>query len=241
MPQAVTEASRLPLGSHSLSLHADSEEAAEQAASFLAGTPEGQPASYWVGDETLLPHYHEILEVRAPGQVEAVHPLEGPQVQPEGPVLRPIPEVTQFVGSHPEGVTGGGDTISQYWTPQTIPAYLEYEAWFDAQPREHSRFICPYNLRRVPPGEAPKILRELGAHHSHVVLSQSSEMGVRLLQLFVFGAGSEVPPAIRPDLDWAVESGLVARAVDSGELTLTASGDAVIAAWSRESEPDAFS
>ena len=186
MPRVVADLIHLPMGSHCIAFYASQDEGAETAAEFLAGTPEGQAAAFWVADTALQSYYRDRVEEISPRHVGCVLVLDGEQVESDEGKLRPVDEVRTFVASHPDGVTGGADTISRYWTPGTFPEHVEYEAWFDAQPRDGSRFLCPYDLRRVPASEAPGLLRELGRHHSHASLSSSPEPAVRLLQLFVF-------------------------------------------------------
>jgi hypothetical protein len=232
VPQVIDDLVHLPLGSHCVSFHVSQEEAADHAASFLAGTPEDQAASYWVGDASLLPYYEEKLAETAPRQVGCVHLLETEQVAPEDGHLRPIPTVKEFVGAHPEGVTAAGETLSLYWTRETIPEHMEYEQWFDTLPRDDSRFLCPYDLRRVPPELAPSVLRDLGAHHSHAVLSASLEPAVRLLQLFVFATPSDLPDQLKDSRRWAEEHGLIAPTGPHEEMSLTEAGNQVVREWS---------
>jgi|SRR5579871_110154 len=231
MPVLLTSVAELPVGSHCLSFHASLDESADHAAEFLAGAPEGQAAAYWVADSALQSYYQDRLSEGAPDQVGCVMVLAGEQVHPVEGRLRPVPEIQEFVGAHPEGVSGAAETISLYWTPETVPDHLEYETWFDNQPRGHSRFLCPYDLRLVPAGDAPEILRELGRHHSHVVLSPSTEPAVRLLQLFVFETVPEVPGPLSETLEWAVENGYVRVQGDRQELGLTPAGNSVVEAW----------
>ena len=113
MPEVLNDLAHLPTGSHAIAFYASREEAAEQAADFLAGSPDGQAASFWVADASLVPLYSERLAVRAPEQVGCVHVLDHEQVQPMDGKLRPVAEVLDFVGSHPDGVTGGADTITE--------------------------------------------------------------------------------------------------------------------------------
>ena len=238
MPEILRDLVRLPLGSHCVSFHASREEAAAHATDFLAGSPPWQAAAYWVADPDLRARCQDLLAARAPHQVGCVMVLEKEQVHPIDGRLRPVDEIQHFVGSHPDGVTGGADTISEYWRPENVPEHLEYEGWFDQQPRDHSRFLCPYDLRKVPPEEAPKILRQLGAHHSHAVLSSSPEAGVRLLQLFVFATPSEVPSEIAESLEWALREGLVAVGDPPEPLSLTDEGNRVVQEWSRHATVD---
>jgi hypothetical protein len=238
MPELLSDLRQLPVGSHCLDLYATREEATDAAVQFLAGAPPGQPTRYWVADSTLRSHYEERLRQVAPGQVGCVAVLDHEQVRPVDGRLRPAEEVAGFVADHPEGVTGGADTISRYWASPSVPAHLEYEAWFDAQPRDRSRFLCPYDLRTVPPEDAPRILRDLGRHHSHAVLSASSDPAVRLLQLFLFATPGDLPPALAPTYIWAIESGLIAAGEVDRELELSPAGFTVVTEWSERTRVD---
>lgn len=231
MPEVLADLVHLPLGSHCVSFHASREEAADHAARFLAGTPSGQAASYWVPDASLIAYYDERVRTHAPQQVGCVQPLGHEQVDWVDGKLRPTSEVSAFVRDHPEGVTAAGETLSLYWTSDTIPQHLEYEQWFDEQPREHSRFLCPYDLRKVPPDMAPNVLRELGAHHSHALLSDSQEPAVRLLQLFVFGNPDQLPAQLTETYQWAVGSGFVEDRGPREEMSLTRLGELLVRDW----------
>jgi len=237
-PPLVAELADLPVGGHAVSFHADEREAARNAASFLAGAPEGQGASFWISDPSLLPYYVDELVARAPAQVGCVQILDGPQVAPTGPGedLRPVPEVRSFVEAHPEGVTAGAGTISLYWTPEALPDYLEYEAWFDAQERSRSRFLCPYDLRRIPPERAPLAMRALARHHSHLALSQSPELAPQLLQVFLFEDLRALPPTPKETFDWALSRGFVEMPPGAAEPRLTWAGIEFIRSWEESAE-----
>ncbi|MGI0131600.1 MAG: hypothetical protein ACREDK_00655 [Thermoplasmata archaeon] len=238
MPEVISDLEELPLGAHCLSLHADRTEAADHAVRFLAGTPEGKAPSFWVTDPGLANYYSERLVEAAPACIGCVHVLEGEQVSPMEGKLRPAPAIREFLGAHPGGVSAGADTISQYWTSETVPEHLEYEAWFQEQPREESRFICPYDLRRIPQGDWPRTLRELGSHHTHVSLSRSSDPGARLLELFVFGTRAEIPKELAATLLWARVNSLVVLEGESETLQLTSAGEAIVQEWSRTASVD---
>jgi hypothetical protein len=214
------------------------EEAADRALSFLAGTPAGQASSYWVAEPALASYYNLRLKDRAPEQVGCVQALEGEQVESLDGKLRPVPEIQNFSEVHPEGITSGADTITQYWGPDNVPEHLEYEAWLEAQPRQGSRFYCPYDIRRIPSGAAAEILRELGRQHSHAVLSDSSEPAVRLLQLFVFGVPNQVPPELAATLAWARSGGFLREGKPSEDLELTTAGEHVVREFGRRAEAD---
>ena len=232
MPEVVEDLAQLPVGSHCLSFHADPEEAADHAVRFLASTPEGVRPSYWVSDEQLAAYYNHRLALEAPGHAGCVAVLEGEQIGPVDGRLRPVPELREFVSGHPEGVTGGADTISLYWNAENVPEHLEYERWFHYQPRGRSRFLCPYDLRRVPPALGPEVLRELGDHHSHVALSSSEEVAVRLLELFVFATSKDVPRELAETHRWAKEEGLLREGAPTERLSLTDSGTETVRKWS---------
>jgi hypothetical protein len=232
MAELVADLEQLPRGSHCLSLHASDREAAEHAAAFLAASEPEQAASYWLADEALLPLYRSMVADRVPDQVGCVRWLEHEQVEPtEGGMLRPTPDVAEFVREHPDGVTAGGETLSYYWSSETLPAHLEYEVWFEEQPRPASRFLCPYDLRRFPAGSAPRTLRELAEHHSHLVLSDSTDRVVRLLELFLFPTATSVPAELREALLWALRTGLVRHDEELDELELSPFGEEVVAEW----------
>ncbi len=238
MPRVLGDLAELPVGAHAVSFYSDRQEASDQAIRFLAGTPEGTTASFWVVDPPTAAEYNERLADEAPDQVGCVVALGHEQVERTQGTLRPASEIRAFIARHPEGVTAAGDTLSHYWSPETMPEHLEYESWFDDQPRETSRFLCPYDLRTVPPETAPTILGELGKHHSHVVLSSSPEPAVRLLQLFVFGTPAQIPSKLADDLRWAEAQGLVAPGASDEPLRLTSAGSASVKEWADRTTVD---
>lgn len=238
MPEIVERLSQVPPGSHCISLHASPEEAADRAVDFLAGTPPGQAASYWVPDPDLAAEYNARLEAEAPSQVGCVRALAHEQVAPHDGRLRPTPEIVDFVTAHPGGVTGGADTISRHWTRESVPDHLEYEAWFDDPSRGQSRLLCPYDLRTLPAELAPRVLRELGTHHSHAALSNSTDPAVRLLQLFIFPTIHDLPPKLHATLGWALAQRYASLPGLGNELVLTAAGETVVRDWSRDAVVD---
>jgi hypothetical protein len=137
------------------------------------------------------------------------------------------------VAEHPEGVTAAAETLTRYWRPHNVQDHVEYEAWFNRQPWRNSRFLCPYDLRRIPPDAAPRLLRALASQHTHVVLSRAADPAGWLLQLFAFGAPEGLPEEMRSILDWADESGWVRVDTRSGELGLTAAGRHMVLDWYR--------
>lgn len=239
MVKIVADPMDLPLDSHALSFYADAAEAEDHAVRFLAGAAPGAPAVYFVPDEATSERYNARLSSELPERVGCVIPLVGHcQVETVEGKLRPVREVRDFVAAHTEGVTAGGDTLSMYLLPNSVSDHIEYESWFDRQPREHSRFVCPYDLRRVPVDSAPEFLRELGEHHSHIVLSSSAEPAVRLLQLFTFGTRATVPEPLHEDLDWAVDQGYLEVAGPDSPLRLTPHGRDVVREWSDRTTVD---
>lgn len=236
--QVLDNPTDLPIGSHALSFHADSGEAEKHAIQFLSGAPADTPAVYFVHDEETSAHYNDRLSSELPARVGCVRALGHEQVESVDGKLRPVREVRAFFSQHHEGVTAGGDTLSRYLLPETISAHIEYEGWFDEQPREGSRFICPYDLRRLPAESAPEILRELGRRHSHVVLSSSAEPAVRLLQVFLFETRAEVPERLRADLRWASHKGYLEPDHSNSPLRLSALGRDVVDEWSDRTTVD---
>lgn len=237
-PEVLVSPREIPIGGHAVSLHASRREAAEHAARFLDGTPAGQPARFWVTDDRTAAMYAEAAKERSPEHVGCIAILPTEQVEEVDGRLRPVAEVRAYVGAHPGGVTAAGGTISAHLTAENMPAHAEYEAWFDGQAGDRSRFLCPYDLRGLPPESAPEFLRELGAHHSHVVLSHSDEPGARLLELFIFDTPREMPDELRPALAWALDRGLVSAPAPDASLELTPSGEAVVREWGEHSSLD---
>jgi hypothetical protein len=233
MVEVVDDPADLPLGSHALSFHSSQREAADQAIAFLDGRPVGQPAAYWVAERGLLRYYRDESGVGGSAASESVRVLRGPQVRLLRGRLRPVESVRRFVAAHPEGVTAAGETLTRYWTPHNILDHLEYEAWFNRQPWRNSRFLCPYDLRRIPPDMAPRLLRALASHHSHVVLSRAADPAGWLLQLFAFGTPENLPDEVRSILDWAAESGWTRVHARSGEIGLTPAGRRMVLDWYR--------
>jgi hypothetical protein len=238
MPMLLADLEDLPLGSHAASFHVSREEAAHNAVSLLAGAPKGQAASYWVADSDTAKYYSLWLAREAPDHVGCIAILPHEQVDRVGGKLRPTSEILSFVQGHPEGVTASGETITRYWTPKDIPDHLEYEAWFQEQPRDASRFLCPYDLRKVPTTMAPDVLRDLGSHHSHVVLSSSPEPGVRLLQLFVFPTIEQIPEPLDGTLGWGLKKDYIEIERPTRELTLTRAGEEVVQEWGERTTID---
>jgi len=232
MPHLLADLADLPPGSHAVSFYSAPEEAAQQAVQFISGAPKDQPTSYWVSDPATARQYNQRLETAAPDHVGCVVALGHEQVELVDGQLRPCEEVREFLHEHAGPMTAAGETLSQYWSTDSIPQHLEYESWFQEQPRDGSRFVCPYDLRRIPAGLAPAVMKELGQHHTHVKLSSSPEPAVRLLQLFIFGSEADVPLRLQDDLESARDQGWVAHSQPRSPLELTAAGREIVREWS---------
>jgi hypothetical protein len=232
-PTIVSSACELPRGSHAVSLHTSLQEAAEQAASFLAGAPSDQATRFWAPNEAHALFYREATEVVAARQVEAIEVLPREQVEFAEGKLRPIAPIREFITAHPEGVTAAAGTISQHWRPENVPPHLEYERWFEAQGRKGSRFLCPYDLRTVPPEMAVEVMRALGAYHSHLVLSATEDREARLLELFLFESIERMPQGLEETLEWSLEQKLIEWQPSTKTLALTPRGEDVIREWAR--------
>jgi hypothetical protein len=229
MPQLIEDLAKLPLGAHAVSFYTSPHEAANHAAAFLAGTPKGQSAAYWVSNEALRARY--LRRTGANGSSPRIGVLPDGQVSTEGGKLRPAHEVQEFLGAHPEGVTAGGETLSDHLTAENVGQHVEYEAWIDRQPHDRSRLLCPYDLRRMPADKATTLVRGLAASHSHVALSKAEEPAMRLLQLFVFPTIQSIPVAQRGDINWALSEGLVGADI-TGAFDVTPRGQKLIEDWS---------
>lgn len=230
-PLIVQDLSELPLGSHCLELHSSEDEAADHAAAFLAGADDPKATSYWVADDKLLAFNQDRMARRDPALPTVLHTLEGPQAVPTDGKLRPTREVIRFIRAHPEGVTAGAATITRYWSREQIPAYLEYEQWFHQQARDQSRFLCPYDLRRVPVDLAPTVLPELVSHHSHLTLSTGPHPMALLVQFLAFPSQARVPEDLRRALAWSVQEGLIELKGAERRPVLALKGEAFAAAF----------
>ncbi len=230
MPQVVWDLAELPVGAHCISLYASGEEAVRHAVRFLAGGPPDATALYWVESAERADYLNERLVSVAPNRVGCVRPLPEGQVELRGGRLRPVAEIERFIRGSDGGVTGGADTLSRYLAEGQSAALREYEAWFDAQPRSGSRFLCPYDIRVALPSD-PELIRALGSHHSHVALSGSSEPAVRLFQLTLFDRPASLPATVRPAYEWAREHRLVTPAGPDDPITLTEAGESVVHEW----------
>jgi hypothetical protein len=234
MAECLDATSQVPVGAHCLSLHATQEEAADHAAAFLSGSPPEHATSYWVAQAGLVPLYRERIGAVDPRHVRSIRVLAGPQVHRVDHRLRPVEEITSFFERHPEGATCGADTITWYWTPDDIRDHLEYEQWFQLQPRVRNRFLCPYDLRRIPLDDAVPVLRELADHHSHLVFSRDRQNPIRLLQLMIFVNTDDIPTTMSSDLDWAVDAGYATVGDETGSLSPTLTGRDLLESWGRD-------
>jgi hypothetical protein len=231
--ETVSEAKDLPHGCHALGLYATPEEAAELTTDFLIGAPVDQAAKVFVPDEEREAVDLKAIERRAPGRRGSLERLPAGQVARAEGHLRPVPAVRDFVAAHPEGVTAAGDTLSLETSLAHSEELLEYESWFDEQPRERSRFMCPYDLRLIPVDQAPEFLRGLARVHSHVVLSRTPDPEVRLLQVFLFDSLEDPPSEVAESIQWAVDSGYLYRRHPEGALELTPWGSVLLERWSQ--------
>jgi hypothetical protein len=232
-PAIVNDPRQLPLNSHAVSFHVTWEEAAEHAASFLAGTPVGQPARFWAHAGSAVPVYADAVDLLAPQLRDSLYALTEEQVAASDGKLRPIPEIQRFFAAHPAGISAGGNTLSLYWNAENLPQHLEYERWVNEQPREASRLLCPYDLRRVPPERASEAMRALGASHSHVVLSDTDDREAQVLQLFLFESIEHLPRSLEEGYRAAVREGLVGIEPLRRSLDLTPEGVRAVREWSR--------
>jgi hypothetical protein len=224
-PKLVEDLAELPKGSHCLSFYASETEASDQVAAFLAGADDPEAARYWVTNDQLLAFNRDRVGRRDPALAGRIEALGGPQAVPRDGKMRPTTEVIRFVEAHPEGVTAGGGTITHYWSREQIPAYLEYEAWFHQQARERSRFLCPYDLRKMPADLAPTVLPNLASHHSHLIASKERHPMALLVQFLVFPSADQVPERLRTALTWCVDEGLIELRGPERQPVLVAKGE----------------
>lgn len=225
IPEVVSDLAELPPGSHCLSFYASDEEAADQAAAFLAGAEDPRSATYWVADGKLLAYTRKRVRARAPAMTSRVKVLGGPQAVRTGAHFRPTVEVVRFVSEHPEGVTAAGQTITRYWTRETIPGHVEYEQWFHQQPRRNCRFLCPYDLRRVPADLAGKVLPMLAQNHSHMALSKVPDPASLILQLSVSPRLADVPKELEGILNWSLTQGFTKLDKDRSAVSMALEGE----------------
>ncbi|MDE1820185.1 MAG: hypothetical protein KGJ23_07420 [Euryarchaeota archaeon] len=234
-PIILDEPSRLPVGGHALSMFASDQEGADHAASFLSGGKEPASSSFWVGEASAFEVYQRAVERSAPRFVESLHALKGAHVEWVGTdrrALRPIPEVLQFLQEHPQGLSAGANTLSHFWSPTDMPAFLEYENWIQQLPHAEARLLCPYDLRRIPVASAPTVVSTLARRHDHLVLSRTQDPLLTMLELFLFRKEAEVPPSLRPALERGLEDRWVQSAPEGG-FEWTARGEHFVEALAR--------
>ncbi|MDE1819238.1 MAG: hypothetical protein KGJ23_02840 [Euryarchaeota archaeon] len=207
MPILLKDLSSLPSGTHAIAFHDSGEEEAEHAVAFLRGASDPGATAYWVAEPWVADLVREKLPRISARFEGAIRDLQGPQVAATQRVLRPVPEIAEFVSAHPRGVSAGADAVSYYWTREDVPRIEEYESWFDQQPRGGSRFLCPYDLRRIPLDMAPSLMRQLGSAHDHLTLSDSEDPISRLVQAFLFASPQGVPEGLRGTVDEALDNG----------------------------------
>lgn len=216
----------LPSGSHALSFYASPPEAAHNMARFLKGAQDrGQSAMVLTSDDRMLELYRNEVSKEAPAMRDALHRISGPHARPTPQGLRPVPEVMEFAAAHPEGASMCGDTIPTFLDRRSLPNILSYESWFDGlRPFQH-RGLCPYDLSRLPVDKAPAALGQLARAHTHAVLSNDPNPGVRFLQLLIL-PHVENPP--EEHLGWlarAVDYGLIDQENNEESVELTPRGE----------------
>lgn len=225
MTQLVRRLEDLPTGSHSLSFYGSESEAARNMASFLKGAEEfGQEALVLTSSDKMLDLYRGELAKRGPDLATAIRRIPGPHIRPTAGGFRPVTEVMEFVAAHKVGATVCGDTIPSILDRRSLPAILDYEDWFDSlRPFEH-RGLCPYDLSRLPVDRAPEALRRLVRAHTHAVLSDSPNPGVRFLQLLVLPHVENPPEEHLRSLAHAVDYGLIDQRTNGAPADLTPRG-----------------
>ena len=213
--------SDLPRGSHAVAFYAGEEERAEVASRFISGAPVGQAVGFWVLDFRTDGQDNDRLGSRLRITWGASRRSARRRSSPARVAFGPWPRFADSCRTTRRASRAGRTPSRTTSRTRTPPSHLKYESWFQSLPREASRFLCPYALRRIPPESAPEIMRELGKDHSHVVLSSSPGPAVRLLQLFLFTSSAESPERAHAELRWARNRGSVylARRRDTLELT----------------------
>lgn len=226
MMQLVRSPEELPPGSHSIGLYASPPEAARQMASFLKGAHDrGQTAMVLTADDRMWKLYRGEVSKRVPAMLDALHRIKGPHARPTSAGLRPVPEVMEFVAAHPEGASMCGDTIPGFLNRKSLPDILAYESWFDGLRPFRHRGLCPYDLSRLPVDRAPEALGRLARAHSHAVLSDDPNPGVRFLQLLLVPHVENPPPQHLGWMARAVDYGLMNELPREESVTLTPRGE----------------
>jgi hypothetical protein len=217
MMRLVPTPEELPPGSHSLGLFASRPEAARNMASFLRGArARSQKAVVYSSDDQMLELYRGELARQAPELRDSLRRIPGPHIRRTSEGFRPLSEVMEFAAAHPEGATMAGDTIPGLLDRRNLSQILGYEEWYDTlRPFPH-RGLCPYDISHLPVDRASEAFGRLAGAHSHGVLSQDPNPGVRFLQLLIL-PHVENPP--KEHLGW------LAQAVDYGLITQDDSGE----------------
>lgn len=214
----------LPIGCHAFSFHASVEEAADHASGHLWNSPTIDQGAYWIGTGRPRAPYEEAILRRRPEMLTALRSLETPSTEATDGALRPIKEVVAWVENHPDGVVAAAETLSWYWDPIHAPMNIAYEQWFHTLERRHSRFLCPYDLRRVPIGVAGLVLPKLRRVHTHLVLSTDRRPEIRVMQLLAFQGESELPELLAGDMERGILEGHFDRGAPGAGLRLTPLG-----------------
>lgn len=226
MMRLVRSTDELPEGSHSLAFFGSRPEAARNMGGFLRGARDrGQPAYVMTSDAEMFELYRAEVARRAPEMSGALHRIPGRHALPTADGMRPLPEVMEYAAAHPEGVSMCGDTIPGFLDRRNLGTILEYENWFDGLRPFRHRGLCPYDVGALPVDRAPETFARLAHAHSHAVLSDDPNPGVRFLQLLIL-PHVDNPPA--EHLGWlarAVDYGLVSRDGDGAAVGLTARGE----------------
>jgi MEDS: MEthanogen/methylotroph, DcmR Sensory domain len=231
MTALASSAADLPGGSHSVALFASPPEAARHVAGFLRGARDlGQPAIVVTSEEEQLRDYQDAVRAVAPEMERVFELVPGPHTRPTPDGFRPSDAITRFAADHPTGASMCGDTIPRYLDRGNLAAYLRYEAWLDTlRPYPH-RALCPYDLTRIPLERAAEALDRLARTHSHALLSDDPNPGVRLLQLLVVPHLDTAPEDQRVYLRRAMAARLFATRGTGKRLGLTLRGEQLVRA-----------
>jgi hypothetical protein len=225
MTRWVTTTEELPTGTHALALYGSRAEAARNIVGFLkGGANRAQPGAVWTDSEEMLRLYRTEVERVVPSMRESFHRLSGAHTEPTPDGRRPLPQIVSYLAGFPEGVSTVGDTIPHYLDRQNLAEYLDYERWFDSQRPYAHRGLCPYDITALPVDQAAKALLGLARSHTHAVLSEDPDPGVRLLQLLVAPQLENPPRWLIVWLDRAADQGLIEFGVSGETATLTLRG-----------------
>lgn len=211
MPELLPSPQELPAGAHGIALYASPAEAARQMARFLRGARDlAQPERYsprtttssastrtpWARSRRRCGRSSTASPVRTP-----IRPRTGSARRRQPCSLRPpIPRARACVGTRSPATSTG--PISD--------RYLRYEAWFDSLRPFRHRAMCPYDLTRLPLDRATEAFARLASAHTHAVLSDDPNPGVRLLQLLLVPHLDRAPVAQDVYLRRAIDARLIA-------------------------------